>query len=167
MPSSRRPTRSLERTPMTLCSSACAALCSSGPPRQTASQRAAAREHVEARPLLREEQRVAVHEGGEAADRELEARGGAGQRGEQGHRLEARLGQEAVADPERVEGPRRLGLLGQLDQVAGLDRAQHHRPIRQDQPEGCSRHGVLPGANLGVAMGHVKREAGIAARIAR
>ena len=37
MPSSMRPTRSLERMPMTLCSSACAALCSSGPPRQTAS----------------------------------------------------------------------------------------------------------------------------------
>jgi hypothetical protein len=107
-----------------------------GPTEADREPRAAAREDVEARPLLGEEQRVAVHEGGETADRELEARRGAGQCGQQGHRLEARLGQQAVADPERVEGPRHLGLLRQIDQIAGLDRAQHHRPIRQDQPEG-------------------------------
>src|SRR6266850_1007821 len=65
---------------------------------------------------------MTMHERGEAADRELEARRGAGQRGEQGHRLEARLREETVADPERVEGPGRLGLLRQLDQIASLRR---------------------------------------------
>ena len=38
IPSSRRPTRSLERTPITACSAACAALASLGPPMQTTSQ---------------------------------------------------------------------------------------------------------------------------------
>ena len=37
MPSSSRPTRSVSLMPITLCSSACAGLCSLGPPKQTAS----------------------------------------------------------------------------------------------------------------------------------
>ena len=45
-------------------------------------------------------------------------------------RLQARLGQQAVADPERVEGARGLGLLRQLQEIARLDRTENHRPIR-------------------------------------
>src|SRR5256885_5429744 len=63
---------------------------------------AAAGEHVEGRPLQREVQRVARRRD-EASGAQADTRGSLRDRGEQGKRLIARLREEAVADPDRVE----------------------------------------------------------------
>src|SRR5207237_61107 len=80
---------------------------------------------VEARPLMREHDRVAVDEGRHAADAQPQPGGHAGQRGKQGHRLEARLGQEAVAGPDGVEEAGALRLRRQVDEICYLDGAKH------------------------------------------
>src|SRR5262249_50068805 len=49
-----------------------------------------------------------------------------------------RLGQEAVADPQRVEGARGLGLRRQIEQVAGPDDPEDDTAVGQDEPEGHS-----------------------------
>ena len=138
--------------PITRCSSACAALCSSGPPRQTA-RRARPPEstsrlaHCWANSSGWRWTKVAMQP---TASR---IRDVAPARAEERDRLEARLGEQAVADPEGVEGAGGLGLLRQLDEIAGLDRAEHDRPIGQDEPEGCAWHGGLPAAILAAGAG--------------
>ena len=91
-----------------------------GPAQAHRQPRSAAGEDVEARPLLGEEDRMAVHERRQAAHSEAEVPGRACESSQQGHRFQARLGQEAVPDPGRVERAGRLRLLGQLEQVPGL-----------------------------------------------
>ncbi len=102
--------------------------------------RAPAREHIEARPLMGEEHRVAVDEGRHASDTQPHARRHAGERGEERHRLEARLGEQAVADPDGVESSRGLGVDREVDQVSHGDLAEHHRPVGENEAEGWSSH---------------------------
>jgi hypothetical protein len=65
----------------------------------------AARHVVERRPLGGEEQRIAERERREAAGAETDAPGARGDGREQHEGLEPRLGEQAVADPDRVDDP--------------------------------------------------------------
>ena len=97
-----RPTRSLERMPITRClERRCGALLV-GAAQADREESPAAGEHVEARPLLGEQERVAVDEGGHAAHREPHPRGGAREGREQRDRLEAWLGEQAAPPTHSV-----------------------------------------------------------------
>jgi len=85
-----------------------------------------------------------VDEGGHAADAEAQLGGHGRQRGEQGHRLQAGLGQQAVPGPDGVEEAGALRLHREVDEVPHLDGAEHDRAIGDDQSERRSRHRYLP-----------------------
>jgi len=104
---------------------------------------AALGQDVQARPLLGEDDGLPVHEGGHATDGQSHAPRDAGQRGQERDGLEARLGQQAVTDPDRIEGAGGLGRGRQLEEIAGLESAKHHRAVREDQAERV-RHLYLP-----------------------
>src|SRR5207249_7222446 len=72
----------------------------------------AARHVIERGPLGGEEQRVSQRERRETAGSEPHLAGARGDRREQHEGLEARLGEEAVADPDRIDRARRVGLFG-------------------------------------------------------
>jgi hypothetical protein len=88
---------------------------------------------------------MAMNERGHAADAETQLGGHAGERGEQRDRLQARLGQQAVAGPDGVEEAGALRLRGEVDEIRYLDGAEHDRAIGHDQSERrlCG-HGYLP-----------------------
>ena len=102
----------------------------------------AVRDLVEGRPLRGEEDRVAQRKRREAARAEPHAPRAGGDRRQQHERLEPRLGEEAVADPDRLEGARSLGLLGELEQLVDARGAEQHAAVRQAQPE-ARRHSVV------------------------
>src|SRR5262249_46151332 len=105
--------------------------------------RAALAEHVEARPLLSKEHRMAVHERREASDAETNPPRDGRQRREHRHRLQPRLGEQAVADPDGVEDLGRLGGLRLFEQVARLDRAQHDGAVSEAETQRLC-HGYRP-----------------------
>src|SRR3989449_499218 len=120
------------------------------------------RQHVEARPLLGEEHRVAVDERRETPDTEPEPARHPREGREERDGLQTRLGEEAVAYPDGVEDAGTLGLDGEIEKRARLDRAEDDSAVRQDQPEGVS-HGLSPRIlrrSLLEERGHAQRAAG-------
>ncbi len=104
---------------------------------------APAREHVQARPLLGEEDGMSMNKSGQTSHAQPHARRDGGERGHERHRLEAGLGEEAISDPDRVEGPRGLRLHRQLQEIAALDGSQDHGAVGKSQSERGPGHGVL------------------------
>jgi hypothetical protein len=97
-----------------------------------------------------------VDEGGHAAHREPHPRGGAREGREQRDRLEAWLGEQAVADPQRVEGAGGLGLLRKLDESrAWIAPSTTARLARMSPKEARGMDG-LPAAILAAGPRHVK-----------
>ena len=119
-----------------------------GPPEAYGEQRAPTRHDVEARPLMREHHRMAMDERREAPDGEAHPRRDAGERREQRHGLEARLREEAIADPQRVEDAGILGRDGDVEQIVRFDRADHDRAIREDEAERRARDCHLMGRQV-------------------
>src|SRR5262249_56251821 len=85
-------------------------------------------------------------------------------RGEQHERLEARLGKEAVADPDRIDDARGVGLLGDGEQLVDGRRAEQdaaigqaqavawsHRPTPCPHPPASASRSILPFALFGTA----------------
>jgi hypothetical protein len=87
-----------------------------------------------------EHHRVPVDEGRHAAHAQTHARRDAGQRGQQRDGLEARLGEQAVADPHGVEHARGFPLDREVDEIANGDLAKHDRPVREDESDGWLSH---------------------------
>src|SRR5438045_9435343 len=88
---------------------------------------------------------MAMHERRETPHGEAHPRRDTGERREQRHRLEARLREQAVADPQRVEDAGMLGGDGDVEEILRLDRADDDGAVRQDEAErGTSRgrHGA-------------------------
>ena len=102
------------------------------------------RQHVEARPLQREQQRIAEREARQADRAELHPSGADGHRGQRDHRLDPGLGQQIVADPDAVEQARILGRFGHVEQIAERPPVEQYCPGRQRQAEfGAHRNGLV------------------------
>ena len=99
-------------------------------------------DHIQARPLLGEKNGMAVYEGRHAAYRQAHFRRDRSQRGQQGYRLQPGLGQQAVANPDRIKDSRGFCLLSHAQQRLDLDRSDDNRAVRQGESEGLI-HGRL------------------------
>ena len=122
-------------------------------PGARAEDRPTAGEHVERRPGVRELQGPALR-GDEACRPELHPGRPLRQGGEHGERLVARLREEAVADPERVE-PERLRPCAEREQIG-------ERVVRRDQRlavvqvEAEPQHSLRPGARVAAARARAR-----------
>jgi hypothetical protein len=97
--------------------------------------RAAVRQDVERGPFIGQDERVAQRERTHAGRADAHPFGASRDRREQRQRIEARIDEQRIAAPHRIQQRTCLDRIGEREQIAGAAKPEWHRPVRKRDAE--------------------------------